>query len=343
MERSTQKDVAVRAGVTRAVVSRVLHGGASTIRVSEETAERVRTAARELGYQPNVSARNLKRRRTGMIGVLHGDGFPLMKLQDSRYFAALMDGIIDGAFAHGYTIAICPQLFSQTPEDAMADGRFDGLVWYSTFPSEANFARVKNCSVPIAIVHSHAADFDDRFPTAICDNAGGIRLALEHLAELGHRRVGFAYDGEYLFSEWRLRRDAFLQIAPTLGMEPELIDIRGNRSGLWSYLASPFTQTAIVAHDEELAATVSNGLQARGYAVPNDVSVVGFDSTDFCDLQSPRLTSISQPISALGYRAVQVLAEIIDGRTPTPFETVLPCGLDVRASTSRVKEVPPCR
>ena len=86
---------------------------------------------------------------------------------------------------------------------------------------------------------------------------------------------------------------------------------------------------------------MSNGLQAKGYAVPNDVSVVGFDSTDFCDLQSPRLTSISQPISSLGYRAVQMLAQIIDGRTPTPFESVLPCGLDVRASTTRVKEAHP--
>lgn len=314
-----------------------MHGGECTIRVSPATAERVRNAARELGYQPNVNARNLKRQRTGMIGVLHGDGFPLMKLYGSRYFAALMDGIIDGAFAHGYTVGICPQLFSQTPEDAMADGRFDGLVWYSTFPSESNVARLKGCSVPIAIVHSQAAEFDDRFPTAICDNAGGIRLALEHLAELGHRKVGFAHDGEYLFSEWRLRRDAFLQIAPTLGMEPTLIDVRGDRSGLRKYLASPVTQTAVVGHDEVLAAEVSNGLQAKGYTVPDDVSVVGFDSTDFCDLQSPRLTSISQPISSLGYRAVQMLAEIIDGTSPTPFETVLPCGLDVRASTAIVR------
>ncbi|RYG35474.1 LacI family transcriptional regulator [bacterium] len=336
--RPTQKHVAEKAGVTQSVVSHVMHGRECTIRVSEATAERVRSVARNLGYQPNVSARNLKRQRTGMIGVLHGDGFPLMKLYDSRYFAALMDGIIDGAFASGYTVGICPQLFSQTPEDAMADGRFDGLVWYSTFPSESNVERLKNCSVPIAIVHSHAAEFDNRFPTAICDNAGGIRLALEHLAELGHRKVGFAYDGEYLFSEWRLRRDAFLQIAPTLGIKPSLIDVRGDRSGLSKYLTLPVTQTAVIGHDEVLAAEVSNGLQAKGYAVPDHVSIVGFDSTHFCDLQSPKLTSISQPISSLGYRAVQMLAEVIDGQSPTPLETILPCGLDVRASTSSVKE-----
>jgi DNA-binding LacI/PurR family transcriptional regulator len=340
MERPTQKDVAVRAGVTRAVVSRVMHGGASTIRVSEETAVRVRAAAHELGYHPNVSARNLKRRRTGMIGVLHGDGFPRMSLNaGSRYFADLMDGIIDGAFAYGYTVGICPQLFSQTPEDAMADGRFDGLVWYSTYPSEANIARLRRCSVPIAIVHSHTADFDDRFPAAICDNAGGIRLALEHLAELGHRKVAYAHDAEFLGSEARLRRDAFLDQAPAFGMQASQIDVRGDRSGLRDYLAGSIPHTAIIAQNEALAAHVSTGLQEKGHVVPDDVSVVGFDSTDFCDLLTPRLTAISQPISSLGYRAVQMLTEVIEGRSPTPFEAILPCGLDVRASTSRVKEV----
>ncbi len=339
MMRPTQKDVAAKAGVTRAVVSRVLHGGASTVRVGEATAARVRAAAQELGYHPNVSARNLKRRRTGMIGVLHGDGFPRMRLNGGpRYFAALMDGIVEGAFELGYTVGLCPQLFSQTPEDAMADGRFDGLVWYSTWPSEANIARLRSCSVPIAIVHSHARDFDGRFPTAICDNAGGIRLALEHLAELGHRRVAYAYDAEFLFGEARLRRDAFLEIAPTLGMLPSLIDVRGDRSGLRDYLALPPAHSAIVAQNEDLAASIVRGLQAHGVAVPTEVSVVGFDSTDFCDLVSPRLTAISQPLSSLGRRAVQMLSETIDGGRPTPFENVFPCGLDVRASTSRAKE-----
>ena len=322
------------AGVSRAAVSGVLFGPKSTIRVSPETAERVREAAKELGYRPNARARSFKSGRTGTIGLLHGDGFPRAHASKSRYFAALLDGIIDGAFEHGLTLGICPQLFSRTPEDVMADGRFDGLVWYSTFPSAANAERIRQCSVPIVVVHSQASDFGNRLPTVICDNEGGIRMALEHLAGLGHRLVAFAYDAEYLLSESRLRRDAFLRQAPEFGIEPSLIDVRGNRSGVEEYVASRRPHTAIIAHNEEMAADFLVELQTRGVAVPGEVSVVGFDSTDLCESVRPRLTAVSQPLHELGRRAVNMLVEVIGGRMPEPLERVLPCGFDIRESTA---------
>ncbi len=139
----TQKDVAARSGVTRSVVSHVMHGVGDTIRVNPETAARVRQVAEEMGYQASMLARNFRRQKTMQIGLLHGDGFPMLKFDgDSRYFASLMDGIVQGSFANGYTLGLCPDLFGQTPERAMADGRFDGFIWYSTFPSERNEHRL---------------------------------------------------------------------------------------------------------------------------------------------------------------------------------------------------------
>lgn len=332
--RPTQKDVAKLAGVSRAVVSSVLYGSKSTIRVSDETAERVRAAALQLGYRPNVSARNLKRQRTGMIGIMHGDGFPRMPFRgETGYLPTLMDGIVDSAFERDISVCMCPKLFSQTPEDAMADGRFDGLVWYSSWPSEANLARLRSCSVPVVIIHSQAADFENQIPTVICDNFEGVRLALEHLAELGHRSVGYAYDGEFLFGEARIRREAVLEIAPTLGMDPSLIDVRGDLTGLHAYLAAPRAETAILAQNEWLAGQVMSGLQSKGVDVPGEVSIVGFDSTYFCNLQTPKLTAVSQPLLSMGRRAVEMLIEVIDGQLPSPIEAVFPCVLDIREST----------
>jgi len=125
----TMKDVAARAGVTPTVVSHVLHNRAATVRVSEATAVRVRQAAKDLGYRLNIVARNFRAGQTFMIGVLHGVGFDRSRLGDhSRYLASLFDGIIDGAFEHGYAVTLCPKLLGNHPEDAMADGRFDGLI-----------------------------------------------------------------------------------------------------------------------------------------------------------------------------------------------------------------------
>ena len=129
----TQRDVAARAGVSPVVVSRVLHNKAASVRVSAATAERVRKAAEELNYRRNASAQNFRLQQTSTIGILHGLGFARPEFDGaSRYFAKLMDGMIEGAFEHEYAVTLCPKLHGDNPLDAMGDGRFDGIVWYST-------------------------------------------------------------------------------------------------------------------------------------------------------------------------------------------------------------------
>jgi len=329
----TQKDVAQKAGVTRSVVSRVLHGGADTVRVSPETAERVRRVAAEMGYLTDP-ARVVREPRSGMIGVLQGDGFERLRFASNPYFASLMDGIVDGAFTHGYTVGLCPELLGANPEGAMADGRFDGFIWWSTFVSQAAEEYIKRSSAPIVFLHADASTLGNQFPSVICDNDRGIRLAVEHLAELGHQRIGFVFDGRLRNGESAERGELLFLHGQELGLEVAFIDIGPGIPALDAYFGSKPRETALIAHSEAYAVEAIKAARRHGLRVPEDMSFIGFDSTPFCDYQSPPLTAIAQPLVAMGSTAVDLLVDLIDGTAPARIETVLPCGFDVRASTA---------
>jgi DNA-binding LacI/PurR family transcriptional regulator len=331
------KDVAAMAGVTPTVVSRVLHGRALTVRVSDATADRVRVAARKLGYRVNVMARNFRERQTMMIGVLHGIGFGRPKFgMESRYFALLMDGIVDSAFDHGYSVTLCPKLMGENPEDAMADGRFDGLVWYSTLPSRETRKMLEGCTVPMVLIHTHSSEFGGKFPAVMCDNHQGIGLAVDHLVELGHTRIGFALESDVLFGEAAVRRDAFLWHMGRYGLtasDDDLIDTRHDHVGLHTYLSQRPSHTAVIASNDEIAAAFTKNAKCHGLSIPEDLSVIGFDSTGYCEEQRPALTSVSQPLATMGRSAVDLLVQSINGQAPDPPVVMFPCGLDIRGST----------
>jgi LacI family transcriptional regulator len=329
----TVRDVAARAGVTPVVVSRVLHDRASTVRVSAATAERVRQAAKDLGYRVNVMARNFRGGRTNMIGVLHGTGFaPPVFDSGSRYFAALMDGIIEGAFPHGYSVTLCPKLLSDSPGDAIADGRFDGLVWYSTFTSDENRELLAKCAVPFVLIHTEAALLGSKGPSVMCDNEQGMFLAVKHLYDLGHRKIGFASEPDARFLEFEIRRRAFLLALEKLGLRSDQAILDG-RSPSLALAISARRFTAIVAANDELGAEVLTLSEALRIPVPDQLSVVGFDSTRFCEELHPQLTSVSQPLKAIGKTAIDLLVSSMGPESLKSAHVLFPCGLDVRGTT----------
>src|SRR5688572_17862216 len=273
----TLRDVAAKVGVTPVVVSRVLHNKANGIRVSDATARRIREAAEELGYRVNVWARNFRSQQTMAIGVLHGTGFPRPLLdRGSRYFASLMDGIIEGAFKYGYSVTLCPKLLGQDSGDAMNDGRFDGLVWYSTSPPPDMKDQIIRSHVPIVVLHEHASELGGRIPTVLCDNRQGIQLALDHLADLGHRRIGFAMESELVSTEATERRDAYLQVAAALGLpasEADVIGIDWERKDIHGYLSDP-KHTAVICFSDGLAADFIKFAPEHGLTLPKDLSLI---------------------------------------------------------------------
>jgi len=336
----TLRDVAARAGVSPVVVSRVLHNKAQSIRVSEATAERVRLAATELGYRCNVAARNFRAQQTMTIGILHGSGFARPKLNEgSRYFACLMDGLIEGAFRSGYSLTLCPQLLSETPEHAMSDGRFDGLVWYSSVSSDANLGALSRCDVPLVLIHARTAQFGNRHPAVLCDNEQGIRLAVEHLVGLGHRRIAFAMDVSPLNLESLDRLAVFRRHCALHGIETtdgDVLEVGWDRREVDNYFRAGMHHTALIAHNDGLAAEFLNRAHAFEIDVPGQLSIIGFDSTSFCEELRPRLTSISQPLREMGECAIDLLVRSLQGDAGELVDHIFPCGLDIRGSTAIV-------
>jgi LacI family transcriptional regulator len=338
----TLKDVAQLAKVTPPVVSRVLHNKSTSVRVSPATAERVRQAAEQLGYRVNVMARNFRARQTKTIGVLNGRGLQRPTFaKGPRYFATLMDGIVEGAFRHGFSVTLCPQLLGEHPEDGISDGRFDGLIWYSIEGSPETLSVLQRCSVPLVIVHAHPQAFNDLYPTVICDNRQGVGLAIDYLLDVGHRRIGFAIEGDDMNVESMERLEGFkLHMARRgLSLEPgDVIDVYRDRQRLHSYFAGGPSHSALIVHADGLASEMIKIAPEYGIRVPDDLSIVGFDSTGFCDELRPSLTSISQPLFDIGWRAAEQLMRCIGGEACDPLELVLPCGLDVRGSTTSVTQ-----
>ncbi len=339
----TLRDVASKAGVSPVVVSRVLHNKALSIRVSEATAGRVRQAAEELGYRCNIFARNFRAQETRTIGVLHGVGTTRPRFDHgSRYFAALMDGIIEGAFRHGYAVTLCPKLLGTDPADAMSDGRFDGLVWYSSVTSDENMQAIGSSAVPVVLLHAKSSEFGDRHPSVICDNHQGVGLAVDYLVGLGHRRIAFAIDVHPLNVESLARLEAFRYHMARHGLScvPEdILEVEWSRETIADYLDSKPPHTAVFAHNDGLAADFMTEAQRRSVDVPGDLAIVGFDSTGFCEELRPTLTSVSQPLGAMGAKAIDILVDRLKGVSGEPHEFVYPCSLDIRGSTTSHKEV----
>lgn len=335
----TIKTVAERAGVSPAVVSRVLHNKAKSIRVSAATSERVKQAAIDLNYRVNTAARGLRERQTMTIGILHGHGFGRQRFDGGPgYFASLMDGIVEGAFENEYSVTLCPKLLGTDPADALGDGRFDGLIWYSTNQSEENERLIRNLNVPIVLAHASAEDFGGRFASIICNNEQGIREGVDHLYELGHRRIAFGLIRVGMFSEGVARRDAFFKRMAELGLEcieADVVDLGWVGEGFETYLDQGLNHTAFVCVNDSAANVLLSVTERRGIQVPEQLSVVGFDSTQHCDLVKPALTSISQPIFEIGRQASNLLIQIIRGEHEGKPHLVVPCGLDIRGSTAR--------
>jgi LacI family transcriptional regulator len=336
----TMRDVAAKAGVTPTVVSRVLHNKATSVRVSQATAERILKIAKEMNYRVNVTARNFRDQQTLMIGILHGVGFDRQRLSEgSRYFACLVDGIVDRAFHYGYSVTFCPALMGDNPGQAVSDGRFDGLIWYSTDLTGRNTDLIQNCLSPLVVIHADGNSFEGKVSSVICDNHGGLSQAVDHLVELGHRNIGFVLENRETFSEAIDRARIFGQVLREKGLscsDESILYAEMDLSGMREKLQN--TQcTAVITSSEKLAGEVLRVAEEAGIRVPDDLSVVGFDSTEFCDGLTPKLTAIRQPLTRMGSAAVDLLMAQINDFPIDKKHLVIPCGLDIRESTTLYK------
>jgi len=332
---SNIREVAKRAGVSTATVSRVLsHPDV----VSPDTRLRVLKAIERLGYAPNSVAKNLRTLKSCKLLVTVPD-------ISNPFFALILQGIEDAAQKNGYAV-----LVGDTRHDEMREERYaqmlkqkeaDGLIFLGhRLPRVA--ASVVQESAPHCAPIVNGCEFSAELgvPSVHIDNAKAAAEAMEHLYELGHRAIGVV-TGPLLSPLSRDRLAGARASARQRGYEQDLIVIQGDfsiRSGSEAadaLMQRPVPPSAVFCFNDEMAMGVIGAARRRGLHIPRDLSVVGFDDIRFAECFDPALTTIAQPMRAIGEGTVRLLVEILNGSHLTPVSVTLPHQLQIRASTAR--------
>jgi DNA-binding LacI/PurR family transcriptional regulator len=326
-ERATIRDVAARAGVSSATVSYVLNGKGG---VGAATAERVRAAAAELDYRPNAAARSLTTRKTGLVGVVLGNGcgHPGLTL---TFFGQVLEAISRRLPAQGYEALLVG------PTDLDVPGRVDGAILVGVSEDDPIVRELADEEVPCVGVDFETAAMACGYVGS--DNDQGVRLVLWHLCALGHRRIAhIAGSLETLAGTERLA--AFRREAETLGLHvPDEYVRLGDFSsesgyrGAQALVALPHPPTAIVAASDLMALAAFQAVRDLGSEPGRDVAVVGFDDLEAAGLSHPRLTTVRQDRDALGAEAAGTVVEMIEHPEASPPRKLLPVELVVRASS----------
>ena len=330
------KDIALRAGVSPATVSRAL---SDSDLVTEATRERVHDIARALNYRPNVSARNLRTRKAmAVLMVVRDVGNP--------FYLDIFKGIEATARAAGYSV-----LMGNTENDPgreqeyfsmLRDGHADGMILMTGKLPLMSGDNALDLS-DLAVVAALEVLEDFGLPHVKVDNVGASRDAVQHLIDLGHRRIAHITGPlpELMSAD---RHDGYRQalqqagIAATDGYEQ-----RGNyllpsgQAACRALFALPVPPTAIFCANDEMAYGAVHELRRLGRDVPGDVSVIGFDDLYLSQAFYPPLTTVSQPRTAIGRAAMQLLLKMLAGEH-APGETVtLATELKLRDSTAAPK------
>jgi len=337
---TTIRDVAEAAGVSAMAVSKVLHGRGANVRVGAETAKAIRRVADELRYQPNRLARSFRQQKTNTIGLVFEHFGRIGELDG--YYAQFLNGVMSSTFQSDYGVTICPKLVKSSATGVVNDGRFDGILWCKPDYSQQSAESIQRSEIPIVMMHAPEGEGPD-VPRFCCDNDLGLRLAVEHLYGLGHRRIAFVVDSfNLLTAEGRARVAGYRSAMLAHGIETtdeDVLNWRIDQPDLEAHMASGSGHTALIAFSERTAVYLLREAERLGVSVPESLSVVGFDSTSFCDTTRPRLTAIRQPIEKMAFDATNVLISYIEGAQFPSKLFIYPCGLDIRESTAR----PPSR
>jgi LacI family transcriptional regulator len=332
--RATLRDVARKAAVHPATASRALNDDTRAL-VNEETAERVRLAAEELDYRPNPIARGLKTNRSYTIGVLIPD-------LTNPLFPPILRGIEDRLEEAGYT-----PLMANTDNDpereridwqAMRARQVDGIIAATAHRDHQLLDEIVGHPMPLVLVNRRAHDVP--IPVATADDRAGIALAVTHLVELGHTRIGHIA-GPLGFSTGYDRYEGFLDAMRAAGLEPDgnlvvVSDAFTESDGAAAcrkLLDADGEMTAIAAANDLIALGCYDVLAERGIDCPGGLSVVGFNDMPFADRFQPPLTTIRIPHYELGAAAAELMLERLQQGEDAGRSVLLEPSLVVRRST----------
>jgi LacI family transcriptional regulator len=331
----TLEEIAKIAGVSRSTVSRVINDQPS---VREPVRERVWQVIRETGYQPHAAARSLVTRRTRIVGVIIPEA--VTTLLTDPFFLYLLSGITKACNSQGYQLMLSLFNGPAGPEEmyrrVVGGGHLDGMVVASTRVDDPLIERLLDDGVPVVMVGRHP---DERVCYVDVDNVAGARMAVDHLARLGHRHIG-TITGPLNMPSAADRLEGYRQAmeASRLPVDDALI-VEGDfteASGMAAarrLLSLPVT--AIFAASDIMAVGALKVIRESDLQVPTDVALVGFDDIPIAAALEPALTTVRQPIEKMGSMAAGLLLSLLasppEGRPPAQ-KLILPAKLVVRES-----------
>jgi DNA-binding LacI/PurR family transcriptional regulator len=328
--RPTLDEVALRAGVSRSVASRVIN---NTKDVSGTAREAVRKAVLELGYVPNPMARGLVTAQGGsvLLAVSHDDP----NLFADPFFAHVIVGV---NAALEKTDLVLMLLLADTDrgrerlERVLRSRRADGLLLLALHGDDPLYQLALRLELPVVLggrpLHGQPSWYVD------ADNRGGARVATEHLISSGRRRIA-AISGRQDTNVGVVRHQGYREAMAVAGLDgsrTEAADFTeaGGAAAMARLLERWPDLDAVFAESDNMAAGALRALKAAGRTVPGDVAVVGFDDLPVAQRTDPALTTVHQPVQALGREMAKMLIDLMAGEQASPL--ILPTHLVVRAS-----------
>ncbi|MGE5530222.1 MAG: LacI family DNA-binding transcriptional regulator [Patescibacteria group bacterium] len=339
-----RRDVAKKAGVSPATVSRVLGNYGS---VSPEIAARVLKVATELGYRPNLAARSLKTNRTGRIGVIVHD-------ITNPYYAEIVGGIEERAKMEGYTVSVCAasNVGDLDLVNGFLDQQFDGLVVASSWYAFAHTRLPALAANGLPVVLGPEAspppgdEHESHYHRVVYDWRGTVEAAVSYLIGLGHRRIAFLSsmnvneeNGKYLgytaaLAKHGLPYDERLVVSL---LNPETnTSIQVGQKEMETLLARNVQPTAIMAFNDLVAMGAIATIIDAGLRVPEDISVMGQDDVALAAVMRPGLSTIRVPKIEQGRLLVWIIARLLQGEEIKKVWN-LDGGLVIRQTTQRLQ------
>ena len=329
----TLKALAEHLGLSQAAVSFVINRSPSAKSIPQRTQELIRAAAKELNYRPNHLARSLRQQRSFTVGVV------VPEISEG-YAALVMSGIEDHLLQEGYFYFVVShrhrgELIEEYPR-LLQQRAIEGLIVVDTALAGA-------VDVPAVAISGHRVV--PGVTNIILNHQRAATLALEHLFNLGHRKIAFI-KGQAFSSDTETRWDAIREAARKRGIEvkPQLVgQLDGQTSSprlgyqvTHRLLACGEPFTAVFAFNDISAMGAIQALREAGRRIPEDISIVGFDDIQSAAYQNPALTTVRQPLREMGTIASETLLSRISApaKAPYPAEIVVEPSLIVRSSTA---------
>jgi len=332
----TMIDVAQAAGVSIATVSAFLNG---TSNVSRELTQRIEAAIREIGYERNAIARSLKTGATRTIGLTVAD-------IRNPFFTDVVATIQQVLNKAGYAVMLCSNEEDTEKQDEqiklLLDRMVDGLIIAPAGEDEIMKRLVTSTRKPVVLLDRVCDGLD--IDAVILDNARAVEDATNYLLGLGHRRIGYisgppgTSTGRDRLTGYRAALDAAgVGYSPELVREGNFREADGYRAAM-ELLTLPDRPTAIFSANNLMVIGAMRAIRDMGFSCPTDISVASMDDFAWADVFSPRLTTIAQPVEAIGEQAARLLLERLQGKAPAePRRLVLHGRLMVRNSCAPVK------